>query len=190
MDVRTQGRAVVVAAVGWILSAGSLAAQEPADTLQPDTLQVGDSLSSQRLQFVLEPIVVVAPRERASAPPVATIEVAPREIRGTASENPYDLIRRVTGLEVHDQGQGPGFASNVVLRGFTADHSSDLLLVVDGVPVNLPVHGHVEGDVILPELSDRHWKLIDSHHRHADERNQFPLTFQQFERRSPHKHPI
>ena len=66
-------------------------------------------------------------------------------IQGTASENPYDLVRRVAGLEVHDQGQGPGFASNVVLRGFTADHSSDLLLVVDGVPVNLPVHGHIEG---------------------------------------------
>ena len=48
-------------------------------------------------------------------------------------------------MEIHDQGQGPGFASNTVLRGFTGDHSSDLLLVVDGVPVNLPVHGHVEG---------------------------------------------
>jgi outer membrane receptor protein involved in Fe transport len=112
---------------------------------QRDTAQRTDSLAAQRLDYVLPPIVVVAPRERASAPPVATIVVEPRQIQGTASENPYDLIRRVTGLEVHDQGQGPGFASNVVLRGFTADHSSDLLLVVDGVPLNLPVHGHVEG---------------------------------------------
>jgi outer membrane receptor protein involved in Fe transport len=32
-----------------------------------------------------------------------------------------------------------------VIRGFSSDHSSDVLLVLDGVPLNLPVHGHVEG---------------------------------------------
>ena len=95
--------------------------------------------------YILETIEATATRERATAPPVATITVDPVTIRHTHSENPYDLIRRVANLEVHDQGQGPGFASNVVMRGFTNDHSSDLLLVVDGVPVNLPVHGHVEG---------------------------------------------
>src|SRR6185312_5856798 len=26
-----------------------------------------------------------------------------------------------------------------------SDHSSDVLLSIDGVPINLPVHGHVEG---------------------------------------------
>jgi outer membrane receptor protein involved in Fe transport len=98
-----------------------------------------------RPQYILEPIEVIAARERSVAPSVATIAVEPRVLRETLSENPYDLIRRVTGIEVHDQGQGPGFASNVVLRGFTADHSSDVLIVVDGVPLNLPVHGHVEG---------------------------------------------
>ncbi len=46
---------------------------------------------------------------------------------------------------MHEQGQGPGFASDAVIRGFTSDHSSDVLLVIDGVPINLPVHGHVEG---------------------------------------------
>jgi hypothetical protein len=57
----------------------------------------------------------------------------------------YDLVRRVTGLEVHEQGQGPGFTSNAVLRGFNSDHSADVLLTIDGVPINAPVHGHVEG---------------------------------------------
>ena len=32
-----------------------------------------------------------------------------------------------------------------MIRGFSSDHSSDVLLVLDGVPINLPVHGHVEG---------------------------------------------
>jgi outer membrane receptor for Fe3+-dicitrate len=55
------------------------------------------------------------------------------------------MVRRTAGIEVHEQGQGPGFASDAVIRGFTSDHSSDVLLVVDGVPINLPLHGHVEG---------------------------------------------
>ncbi|HZI73444.1 MAG TPA: Plug domain-containing protein, partial [Gemmatimonadales bacterium] len=58
--------------------------------------------------------------------------------------DPYDLLR-TSGIEVHQQGQGPGFASDAVIRGFSSDHSSDVLLVYDGVPINLPVHGHVEG---------------------------------------------
>jgi outer membrane receptor protein involved in Fe transport len=76
---------------------------------------------------------------------VTTIEVSPAELRRTFGTDAYDLLRRTAGLEVHEQGQGPGFASDVVIRGFSSDHSSDVLLVVDGVPINLPVHGHVEG---------------------------------------------
>ena len=93
----------------------------------------------------LEAITVVADRARAVAPPVTTIEVPPAELRRTFAANSYDLLRRTSGIEVHEQGQGPGFASDVVIRGFSSDHSSDVLLVLDGVPLNLPVHGHVEG---------------------------------------------
>ena len=93
----------------------------------------------------LQTINVTAERPRAAAPPVTTIEVAPSELRRTFSADAYDLFRRTTGVEVHEQGQGPGFASDVVIRGFSSDHSSDVLLTIDGVPINLPVHGHVEG---------------------------------------------
>ena len=93
----------------------------------------------------LAPITVVGARVPSVAPPVETIEVTADQLRRTPASDPYDLIRRSTGIEVHEQGQGPGFASDAVIRGFTSDHSSDLLLVVDGVPINLPLHGHVEG---------------------------------------------
>jgi outer membrane receptor protein involved in Fe transport len=93
----------------------------------------------------LETISVTAERPRAVAPPVTTIEVPAAELRRTLATDAYDLIRRTSGIEVHQQGQGPGFASDAVIRGFSSDHSSDVLLTVDGVPVNLPVHGHVEG---------------------------------------------
>ena len=93
----------------------------------------------------LQTINVTAERPRAAAPPVTTIDVAPAELRRTFSADAYDLLRRTSGIEVHEQGQGPGFASDAVIRGFSSDHSSDVLLTIDGVPINLPVHGHVEG---------------------------------------------
>jgi outer membrane receptor protein involved in Fe transport len=46
---------------------------------------------------------------------------------------------------VHDQGQGPGFASDASIRGFSSDHATDIALWVDGVPNNEPVNGHAEG---------------------------------------------
>jgi len=91
------------------------------------------------------PIVVTGKREHAVAPPVATVEISTETITRAPAGNPYDLIGRSAGIEVHQQGQGPGFASNVVIGGFTSDHSSDVLLVLDGVAINLPIHGHVEG---------------------------------------------
>src|SRR3954453_875314 len=93
----------------------------------------------------LQTITVTSERPRAAAPPVTTFVVPAAELRRTFANNPYDLLRRTSGIEVHEQGQGPGFASDAVIRGFSSDHSSDVLLTIDGVPINLPVHGHVEG---------------------------------------------
>lgn len=94
----------------------------------------------------LAPIEVTATRAAQSPPPpVETVQVGAERIQRTPATDPYDLVRRASGIEVHQQGQGPGFASDAVIRGFTSDHSSDVLLVLDGVPINLPIHGHVEG---------------------------------------------
>jgi outer membrane receptor protein involved in Fe transport len=88
--------------------------------------------------------VTATPSPRAPADALG-ISVGAQVVQRAPASNAYDLIRRTAGLEVHEQGQGPGWASDVVLRGFTSDHSSDVLLTIDGVPVNLPIHGHVEG---------------------------------------------
>jgi hypothetical protein len=120
-------RTLVLAAM---LAPPCLAQQVPHDSTPP---------------VVLETIEVTTERRRAAPPPELVVDVPGREVRKEQSANAYDLVRRAAGLEVHEQGQGPGWASDVVIRGFTSDHSSDVLLVLDGVPVNLPVHGHVEG---------------------------------------------
>ena len=77
--------------------------------------------------------------------PAGTVQVPAAELRQTPAINPYELLRQTAGLEVHDQGQGPGFAATAALRGFSSDHSTDLALWIDGVPVNEPVNAHSEG---------------------------------------------
>jgi len=136
-----------------VLAATVLLPASHGSSQQAESVDV--SAAPDTVRYLLEPLVVGVERERASPAPVAAITVDVAQLRASQGGSPYELLRRVTGIEVHDQGQGPGFASNVVMRGFTSDHSADVLLVIDGVPVNLPVHGHVEGyadwNVLFPQ---------------------------------------
>src|SRR5207302_701390 len=75
----------------------------------------------------LAPVTVTAtPTERAA--PVSATHVDAATIRLTPAASPYDLLRQAAGLEVHEQGQGPGFASDASLRGFSSDHATDVAL--------------------------------------------------------------
>jgi outer membrane cobalamin receptor len=55
-----------------------------------------------------------------------------------------DLLRNVAGL-VTAQHAGGGKAEQIFLRGFDADHGTDVSASVDGIPVNMPSHGHGQG---------------------------------------------
>ncbi|MGH7690629.1 MAG: TonB-dependent receptor, partial [Gemmatimonadaceae bacterium] len=77
------------------------------------------------------------------------------------SNSTLDLLRQTAGLEVHQQGQGPGFAGDASLRGFSSDHSTDLALWIDGVPVNEPINGHAEGYNDFSELFTQAVQSID-----------------------------
>ena len=92
----------------------------------------------------LQPITITAGATPRQAP-VSSIRVTPAVIAATPATNPWDLLRQVAGIEVHEQGQGPGFASDASIRGFSSDHSTDLALWIDGVPINETVNGHAEG---------------------------------------------
>ena len=88
----------------------------------------------------------------------ARLRVSPTVIQQTPASDAYDLLRQTAGLEVHEQGQGPGFASDASIRGFSSDHSTDIALWVDGVPNNEPINGHAEGyndwNLLFPEAID------------------------------------
>src|ERR1044071_7391643 len=114
----------------------------PAQQSSDSTHQHGDSLVRQPIR--LAPITVTAAPARREDP-VSVVRISPRTIQQTPATDAYDLMRQAAGIEVHQQGQGPGFASNASVRGFSSDHSTDIALWVDGVPNNEPVNGHSEG---------------------------------------------
>jgi outer membrane receptor protein involved in Fe transport len=140
-------------ALAIVAAPGGLVGQQPAPA---DTLhQHGDSLT--RRLISLQAITVTATPARREEP-MSSIRISPMVIQQTPSFNAYDLLRQTAGLEVHDQGQGPGFASTASLRGFSSDHSTDIALWVDGVPNNEPVNGHAEGyndwSLLFPQAID------------------------------------
>jgi hydrogenase/urease accessory protein HupE len=66
-----------------------------------------------------------------------------------------EILETVPGVIV-TQHAGGGKANQYFLRGFNLDHGTDFATSVDGVPVNLPSHGHGQGytdvNLVIPEL--------------------------------------
>src|ERR687888_2389902 len=128
-------RTAAMFAVPFIL-ARALSAQDtiraPRDSARADSIA--------RLKAVT---IVATPAERAQ--PAKATRVDSTAVRLTPAATPYEMLRQTAGLEVHEQGQGPGFASDAAMRGFSSDHATDIALWVDGVPINEPVNGHSEG---------------------------------------------
>lgn len=55
-----------------------------------------------------------------------------------------DMLRLVPGLFIA-QHAGGGKAEQIFVRGFDCDHGTDVATFVDGMPVNMPSHGHGQG---------------------------------------------
>ncbi len=74
-------------------------------------------------------------------------------------DRPGNLLRLVPGLITTNPGGGPGKADNYLLRGFDADHGTDLAGFLDGMPLNLRSHAHGQGymdlNFLIPETMKR-----------------------------------
>lgn len=75
---------------------------------------------------------------------------------------PGELLETVPGVII-TQHSGSGKANQYFLRGFNLDHGTDFRVSVDGIPVNMPSHGHGQGysdlNFLIPELVERvHFK--------------------------------
>ncbi|MDG1857904.1 MAG: TonB-dependent receptor [Emcibacteraceae bacterium] len=66
-----------------------------------------------------------------------------------------ELVEVIPGM-VATQHSGSGKANQYFLRGFNLDHGTDFLSTLEGMPINLPTHGHGQGyldlNFIIPEI--------------------------------------
>ncbi len=66
-----------------------------------------------------------------------------------------DMLRLVPGLFIA-QHAGGGKAEQIFIRGFDCDHGTDVATYMDGMPVNMPSHGHGQGyedlHFLIPEV--------------------------------------
>jgi hypothetical protein len=88
-----------------------------------------------------EEVVVTAP-----APTGASSEqmIPGRDFEVRPEGRPADVLRLIPGLII-SQHQGGGKAEQYLIRGFDADHGTDIAIFVDGLPVNLRSHAHGQG---------------------------------------------
>lgn len=70
---------------------------------------------------------------------LSTIDLNMQPVRSS-----QDLLRLVPGLFIA-QHQGGGKAEQIFLRGFDADHGTDVNVSVDGMPVNMVSQAHGQG---------------------------------------------
>ena len=123
---------VVVASSVSLLVAAPAASHEPEAMAEP-----------------VEEILIVGSRTATSevTVPAADFELRPLESGG-------QLIDSVPGA-LTAQHTGGGKAEQYFLRGFDADHGTDLAVYFDGVPVNLRSHAHGQGFLdlhfVIPE---------------------------------------
>jgi outer membrane receptor protein involved in Fe transport len=132
-------------------------AEEPSAELERDA---GDDVTSpsddtppRRLQ--LPETVVQADRPFTAA---SSMVVRRRDFSLRPIGRPADVLEVTPGLVVV-QHAGGGKANQYYLRGFDADHGTDVALSFDGVPVNNVSHAHGQGyadiNFVIPEIVER-----------------------------------
>ncbi|GAB4262993.1 MAG: TonB-dependent receptor [Saprospiraceae bacterium] len=93
--------------------------------------------------------------------PVANIRSRSEEIFQTIAganllldpaANSQELLRNVPGVVIA-QHAGGGKAEQIFMRGFDADHGTDVRIDADGLPVNMVSHAHGQG------YADLHWLI-------------------------------
>lgn len=88
----------------------------------------------------------------------SALTVRDQDLRLRPIQRVGDLLRVAPGL-ITVQHAGGGKANQYLLRGFDADHGTDIALTLDGIPINMVSHAHGQGyadsNFILPELIER-----------------------------------
>ena len=78
-----------------------------------------------------------------------------KEILLQPQGRPAQVLRLIPGFIAVEHSGGAGKADQYFLRGFDADHGTDVAFFADGMPINLRTHAHGQGyadlNFIIPE---------------------------------------
>ena len=95
--------------------------------------------------------------DEAPAESASSVHLDQAKLQFRSRTQPSDILRQVPGLVV-SQHAGGGKSDQYFIRGFDADHGTDIAIFSDGVPVNLVSHGHGQGyadsHFLIPETID------------------------------------
>ena len=127
------------------------------ETLEASVLITAASSTIYNVALSAEPIhlgEILAQADRpysaASSSTIRAFDLITRPVHSS-----QDLLQLTPGL-VTAQHAGGGKAEQIFLRGFDADHGTDVAISVDGVPVNMVSHGHGQGyadlHFLMPEV--------------------------------------
>src|SRR2546423_15029534 len=121
-------------------------------------LAATSGVSERLAQIVLDPVEVIATRAPAglgTAEAASEGQVSPERIEARPVYRPGEVLEAVPGLII-TQHSGEGKANQNFLRGLNLDTGTDFAIYVDGMPINMPTHGHGQGyaDInwLMPEL--------------------------------------
>lgn len=146
----------------WALTSAIIgAAQAQAQQNPPETNASPVRIIEATNQITRLPEVVVRGREDsligvASSATQGTVGAAQLEMRPILRA--AEILETVPGIII-TQHAGGGKANQYFLRGFNLDHGTDFATSIDGMPINMPSHGHGQGytdmNLVIPELVRR-----------------------------------
>lgn len=120
------------------------------DFSNTDSLYINVELESKSVNLTEVAIAADKPLSAASSLYINQTTFANRP-----KNSAQDLLRLVPGLFIA-QHAGGGKAEQIFIRGFDCDHGTDIATFVDGIPVNMPSHGHGQGyadlHFLIPEV--------------------------------------
>ncbi len=120
------------------------------DVSSNDTISLNILLVSKSVNLSEVSIAADKPVSAASSSYISQSSFANRP-----KNSAQDLLRLVPGLFIA-QHAGGGKAEQIFIRGFDCDHGTDIATFVDGIPVNMPSHGHGQGyadlHFLIPEV--------------------------------------
>ena len=145
----------ILGAQAVLLSALRVAeAHEPSES-DATKASLSPSKTEEEITKEQEALEVTVQADKPGTEAASRVEYGRRELELRPRLRPGDILEAVPGLFAV-QHAGGGKANQYFLRGFDADHGTDVALSVDGVPVNMVSHAHGQGysdfHFLIPEL--------------------------------------